>query len=203
MAVRMRFGVRRKEILAITLLTFLVVATTTFLHLSRLSRVVVQESLRQAELIAKQMYAQTSRSLSRSQGGNPWEILKRDRDLKSLLDASVGYSPHLLYALIADQKGKAILHSERQKEGSGASERPALQQLLSLDPIRRFQALYAQGKIYEATLPLSLNSKPFGSIRLGITTGVLRRELNASLKTSLALAGLALPLAWLVAMGLG
>ncbi|MFN3476668.1 MAG: ATP-binding protein [Candidatus Methylomirabilales bacterium] len=197
----MRFGIKAKEAFAITLLTLLVVATTTLIHLSQLTRVVVQEALRQAELIAKQIYAQSSRSLSQG-GGNPWEILRRDRDLRSLLDASVGYSPHLLYALIADRKGKTILHSERQREGREAPERPSLHQLLSLDPIRRFHALYQGGKTYEAALPMSLNGKPFGSIRLGISTSLLRRELNASLKQNLALAGLALPVAWLVAMGL-
>lgn len=199
----MRFGIKGKEVVAITLLTLLVVATTTFIHLSQLTRVVVQEALQQAELIAKQMYARSSRSLSRARGRNPAEILRRDQELRTLLDASVGYSPHLLYALIADQKGKMILNSEREKEGSDAPERPSLEHLLSLDPIGRFRALYERGKIYETTLPLSLNNKPFGSIRLGITTSLLRRELNASLQESLALAGLTLPVAWLVAMGLG
>ena len=199
----MRFGIKGKEVVAITLLTLLVVATTTFIHLSQLTRVVVQEALQQAELIAKQMYARSSRSLSRARGQNPAEILRRDQELRTLLDASVGYSLHLLYALIADQKGKMILNSEREKEGSDAPERPSLEHLLSLDPIGRFRALYERGKIYETTLPLSLNNKPFGSIRLGITTSLLRRELNASLQESLALAGLTLPVAWLVAMGLG
>lgn len=201
MALRMRFGLKTKEAFAITLLTFLVVATTTLIHLSQLTRVAVQEALRQAELIAKQLYAQSRRSLSQG-GGNPWEILRRDRDLRSLLDASVGYSPHLLYALIADRKGRTILHSERGKEGKVAPERPSLHQLLSLDPTRRFQILYKGGTIYEATLPMRLNGQPFGSIKLGISTSLLRRELNAALKQSLALAGLALPVAWLVAMGL-
>lgn len=199
----MRFGVKGKEAAVITLLTLLVVAAATFVHLSQLSRVVVQEALQQAELIAKQIYAQSSWTLSRVRGANPSEILRSDRELRSFLEASVGYSPHLLYALIADRKGKMIFHSQREKEGSEAPARPSLDQLLSFDPIRRFQALYDKGKIYEATLPLSLNGKPFGSIRIGIATSLLRREMTASLQRSLALAGLALPVAWLVAMGLG
>jgi PAS domain S-box-containing protein len=123
--------------------------------------------------------------------------------LRNLLDASVGYSPHLLYALLADRTGKTILHSERRKEGSTAPARPNLQALLALDPFRRFRTLYDGGEIYETALPLSLNDKPFGNIQLGVATSLLRRELNTSLKKSLALAGLALPVAWLFAMGLG
>ena len=197
----MRVGLRTKEALAIILLTFAVVATTTLIHFSQLTRVLVQEVSGQAELIAKQIYAQSRRSLSQTQSGNPREVLRRDRELRSLLEASVGYSPYLLYALIADREGRTILHSEDEKEDSGASNRRSFQELLSLGPVRRFQVLYQEGGIYEATLPLSLNGKPFGTIRLGIATSLLRRELNASLRQGVAIAGLALPLAWLVAMG--
>lgn len=199
----MRFGVKGKEAFAITLLTLLVVATTTFIHLSQLAKVVVQEVLQQTGLIKKQIYAQSSRSLSRVRGGSHWDILRSDRELRSLLDASVGYSPYLLYALIADRKDEVILHSERVKEGSFAPEKPRLQALLSLDRFQLFQVLYGGGEIYEDTLPLSLDGKPFGNIQLGIATSLLRRELNTSLKNSLYLAGLALPVAWLFAMGLG
>ncbi|MGH7422269.1 MAG: ATP-binding protein [Candidatus Methylomirabilales bacterium] len=199
----MGFGIKGKEVLAITLLTVLVVAITTFIHLSRLTTVVVQGALRQGQLIAQQLYAQSSLALSRARRGNPSEILRSDRELRNLLDASVGYSPHLLYALIADREGKMIFHSEREKEGTPAPERPRLEQLLLLDPVRRFHALYEEGKIYESTLPLSLDDRPFGSIRLGIATSLLRRELNPSVQQSLTFAGLALPVVWLVAMGAG
>jgi len=199
----MGFGIKGKEVLAITLLTVLVVAITTFIQLSRLTTVVVQGALRQGQLIAQQLYAQSSLALSQARRGNPSEILRSDRELRNLLDASVGYSPHLLYALIADREGKMIFHSEREKEGSPAPERPRLEQLLLLDPVRRFHALYEEGKIYESTLPLSLDDRPFGSIRLGIATSLLRRELNPSVQQSLTFAGLALPVVWLVAMGAG
>lgn len=198
----MRFGLKAKETLAITLLTFLVVATTTLLHFSQLTRVTVQEASRQGELVARQIYAQSSRSLARAQGRDPREVLRRDRDLRSLLEASVGYSPNLLYALLADQTGKVIVHSERKKEGAIAPERPTLGRLLSLGSVRRFGAVYQGGEVYEVRLPLNLNDRPFGSIRLGISTSLLQREVNASLKQALALAGFALPVAWLVAMGL-
>ncbi len=198
----MRFGLKVKETLAIILLTFLVVATTTIIHLSQLTRVVVQEALRQTQLIADQIYTQSRRSLSHARGRTPVEVLRSDPELRSLFEATVGYSPHLLYALIADRTGRTILHTEREKEGSPAPERPSLQRLLSLNLVKRFQGLYQDGKIYETSLPLNLNGKPFGRITLGIATSLLRRELNAGLKQSLAVAGVALTVAWLVAIGL-
>ena len=60
----MRMGIWVKEMVVVTLLTLLVVGTTTLVHLSHLSRVVAQESQRQAELIARQIYAQSRAAIA-------------------------------------------------------------------------------------------------------------------------------------------
>ncbi len=196
----MRLGVRGREALVVSLLTLLVVATATAIHLSQVSRVVVQEAVKQAELIAKQIYAQSGRALQRASGADPLEALREDPELRSFLDSSVGYSPHLLYALISDAQGTVVLHTERRKEGQHAADRPSLEGLLKLDTLIRFSALYNAGRTYETTLPVTLNDRFFGSIRLGVSTTLLRREVTASLQQSLAVAAVALPLAWLAAM---
>ncbi len=198
----MRLGVKSKEAIAVTLLTFFVVITTTLIHLSQLSRVIVQEADRQAELIARQIYSQSALALGRAPRRDAREVLRRDRDLRSFLDASVGYSPHLLYALVADRSGRTLLHTERDREGVIEPARPTLAEVSQLDAVRRFVTLYRGAPIYEVTLPLRLNDVPFGSIRLGVSTTLLRRELTAALWKSMTLAAIALPVAWLVAMGL-
>lgn len=197
---RLRLGVRGREALVVSLLTLLVVFTATAIHLSQLSRVVVQEAVKQAELIAKQIYAQTGRALQRTPGADPLAALRDDPELRSFLDASVGYSPHLLYALVTDHAGTVLLHTERQKEGKPDPARPNLDGLLQVDTLSRFSALYAAGRTYETVLPMTLNDRLFGSIRLGVSTTLLRREVTGSLQQSLAVAAVALPLAWLAAM---
>jgi len=196
----MRLGVRSREALVVSLLTLLVVTTATAIHLSQLSRVVVQEAVKQTELSAKQIYAQAGRALLRAPDMDPAEALREDPDLRSFLDASVGYSPHLLYALITDRTGTVLLHTERAKEGKPEPERPNLDGLLKVDTLSRFSALYTVGRTYETVLPMSLNDRFFGSIRLGVSTTLLRREVTASLQQSLAIAAVTLPLAWLAAM---
>jgi PAS domain S-box-containing protein len=195
-----RLGVRGREALVVSLLTLLVVSTATAIHLSQLSRVVVQEAVKQAELIANQIYAQTSRALQRTPGADPLAALRDDPELRSFLDASVGYAPHLLYALVTDHTGTVLLHTERQKEGKPEPERPNLDGLLKVDTLSRFSALYTTGRTYETVLPMTLNDRLFGSIRLGVSTTLLRREVTGSLQQSLAVAAVALPLAWLAAM---
>src|SRR6188474_788987 len=77
----MRLGVRGREALVLSLLTMLVVATATAIHLSQVSRVVVQEAVKQAELIAKQIYAQTGRRSARgpAAGSRAAQLPRRQR----------------------------------------------------------------------------------------------------------------------------
>ena len=198
----MRVGIRTKEAVAITLLTFLVAATTSLVHLAQLGRVVVEEETRQADLIARQVSAQANRALASTPGRDPRRILRQSPELRGLLDATVGISSNLLDVMIADREGVVVVHSERPKEGAMAPRRLALAELLALDPVRRLVTLAQGGTVYEASLPITLNGQPFGTIRLGISTTLLRRELGAALRQSLVVTGVAMALAWLVAMAL-
>src|SRR3989442_4830748 len=104
--------------------------------------------------------------------------------------------------MIEDRAGQVIVHAERQREGAVAPARPSLAALLNENAVSRFLTLYRAGQTYEVVLPMNLNGAPFGSIRLGLSTTLLRREVNAALRQSLTLAAVALPLAWLAAWAL-
>lgn len=199
---RLRLGLRFKEAVAVSLVALALVGVTTAVHLAQLTRVVVEEAGRQAALVARQIYAQSSRSILRGSRRDPEDLLRRDGELRGFLDASVGYSPHLLYVLIADRAGRIIVHTERPREGSMAPARPSLDALLKANAVSRFFTLYRAGQTYEVVLPMNLDGAPFGSIRLGLSTTLLRRELNSALRQSLTLAAVALPLAWLAAWAL-
>lgn len=198
----MRFRLRTQETLAVTLLTVLVVATTTLFHGVQVTRIAVEEASRTAELTARQIYAQGRRALARTGGRAPWDVLRTDRELRGLIEISVSYSPNLVYILLADGDNTVRLHSERAKEGTKAPPRPGLGDLLGANPLHRLLGLTRAGKIYEVALPLELDNRPFGSIRLGLSTSLLRRELRASLGHALALGLVALPVAWIAAIAL-
>ncbi|MBI4536905.1 MAG: PAS domain-containing protein [candidate division NC10 bacterium] len=198
----MRIGFRVKEILAVTALTALVAVGAGLLHFAQLTRIVVEEGMGQAELVARQLFAQSSRALERTPARGAWEALHQDAELRALLEASVGYSPHLQYALIADDEGEIRLHGEPYKEGGQAADRQTLASLLEVGPVSRTVALYRPGRVYEVRLPLRLGRAPFGTIRLGVSNALLRQELEAALLRGLLLLCLALPLSWIVALGL-
>jgi PAS domain S-box-containing protein len=197
----MRFGLKVKEAFAVSFVTFLAVTAATLLHLSELSRVELQEVIQQDELIAKQIYAQSSRALARGPRRTPLTALRRDQELRTLIEASVTYSPHLLYAVVVDRGGKVLLHSDQSRQGERAADRPGLQELLERNVLNRFLMLYTGPKIYEVVMPLTLDGEAFGSIKLGVASRLLREELESSAKKSLILAGAFLPIAWFVALG--
>lgn len=200
----MRLNVKGKEALGVTVLTLVVVVGSTFLNLSQLSSVIVQETSEQVSLIKRQIFEYSKRVVlnAQSPGIHPVVLLATNQELKKFLEASVGYSPHLLYALIVDPQGKTLLHSEGAKTERPHPTRPKLEDLLSLGPIDRFTVLYQEGSIFDSTLPITWENVPIGEIIVGIHTSLLRERMTSSLKTSVVFALVALPIAWLLTMGL-
>src|SRR5574337_1997834 len=68
-----------------------------------------------------------------------------------------------------------------------------------MNSLRKVTVLAGHAQVFETNLPLSLNDRPFGAIRLGLAGGLLWRELSGTVQRSLLLAALAFPLAWVVA----
>ena len=198
----MALGIRGKEVLGITLLVLLIVSLMTVVHLSTTTRLVVQDAAEKGNLQARQIFSGSTRALARAHATRPGDALRRDRALRALLDSSIGYSPHLLYAMITDRSDTILLHSQRSREGQKAAARPQIERLLEMNPLRQLVVLARERPVFETTLPLSLNDQPFGAIRLGLAGSLLWRELSAVTRRSLLLVGLAFPLAWAVALGL-
>src|SRR5574337_1680925 len=195
----MTLGIRGKEILGISLLVFLIVSLALVVHLSTTTHLVVQHAAEKGNLQAQQIFSGSTRVMSRARGSRPEEALHRDRELRALLDASIGYSPHLVYAMITDRSDTVLLHSQRSREGHKAPSRPKIEQLLEMNPLRQLAVLARQPQVFETTLPLSLNDRPFGAIRLGLAGSLLWNELSPAVRKSLLLAVFAFPLAWVVA----
>lgn len=198
----MALGIRGKEVLGISLLVLLIVSITTVVHLSTTTRLLLQDAAEKGTVQAQQIFSGSTRAVTRARGSRPENALRRNRELRALLDSSIGYSPHLVYAMITDRSNRILVHNERSREGHKAPSRPQVEQLLEMNPLRQLVVLAREHQVFETTLPLSLNDQPFGAIRLGLAGSLLWRELSAALQRSLLLAGLAFPLAWVVAFAL-
>src|SRR5574337_1229206 len=195
----MSLGIRGTAILGISLLVFLIVSLTLVVHLSTTTRLVVQHAAEKSTIQAQQIFSGSTRVMARAQRSRLGDALRSDRELRALLDASIGYSPHLVYAMITDRSDTILVHSERSRTGQTAPPRQQIEQLLQMNSLQQLWVLAHQHQVFETTLPLSLNDRPFGAVRLGLAGSLLWRELSAAVRRSLVLAGLAFPLAWIVA----
>ena len=193
-------SLRTREILAVTVLTLCVILLTTVMHLYHTRRIVLTATRTQAEFVARQIYSQSAHALSRPSGStDPRTVLARDAELRALLDASVGYDPALLYALIADENGVAIVHTDRKQEGQRIPPQPRFR---DASPARSGLTLAPEPQIYEVALPFDVAGNPFATIRLGIAVPLIRSQLNDVFWQALTLGAVALAGALLVALAL-
>src|SRR5262249_48352503 len=98
-------GLKTREILAITLFTFLVVAMTTLFHLSHVVRVTLEDTFREGEVLARQLYGLSAGALARAADRDPAWTLRNDAQLRTFVEFAVQYSPHVLYVAVEDQAG--------------------------------------------------------------------------------------------------
>jgi len=199
---RAGLSLQAREILALALLTLCVVALSTAAHLYHVEQIVWSSTLREADLVERHIYTQCVRTLSRRTLEDPRTVLSQDADLRALLDATVGYAPWLLYSVITDDKGVAIVHSDRKREGEIVPSQPSLKKLVNDHPLRRLVDDSSQSQIYEVALPFNVNGKPAATIRLGIAMPLLRGRLDDAFWYTLTLGLLSLTAALVVAVGL-
>ena len=197
---RRGLSLRAREIIALGLLTLCVVALSTAVHLYHVRQIVWSSTFREAHLVADQIYTQSARTLSRRTSQDPRAALSQDPDLRALLNASLGYTPWLLYAVITDDKGVAIAHSDRKREGQVVPPQRSLRELIATHSFQRMLGAEPASRIYEVALPFNVKDTSVFAIRLGIAMPLLRGRLDDAFWYTLALGALALGAALVVAL---
>jgi signal transduction histidine kinase len=173
----------------------------SLLHLARLANVSLEESRARAELVANAIY-QRANDVVR-QGGDPYQMLRADPGLRSILVSTL-YSKHVIFAAIVDRQGLAVAHADRTLDGQplpATDERSDLPRLLQRSSLAQLLAIYSgQGHNLEYRQALFQGEEPLGSIRIGVSTLLIRADLEQSLGRAAATALLALLVSVFVAM---
>ena len=194
----MRLGIKGKQVLGVTSIVGVVVVIVSVLHLSQLATVSLDESRARADQLAKTIY-QRAQEVVRA-GPDPYAAFKADAGLRSIVESSV-YSKDVTFAAIADVHEAAVVHADPSLEGQTLPFGGDLNGLLSRPPFAQLLAIYSsQGQNLELREPLLLGDREIGSIRIGVSTLLIRQNLNGSLGPALATALIALGLSVLGAM---
>ena len=190
----MRLGIKGKQVLGVTSIVGVVVVVLSVLHLARLARVSLAESRSRAEMLSNAIYHRAHDIVSR---GDLAKALREDPGLRSILESSL-YSDNVTYAAIVDVRGDVIAQS---LEGQVLPQGEDMAALLARSSIAQLAAIYSgQGRMLERRQPLLLGDTEFGSIRIGVSTLLIRKELNTALGPAAVAALAALGVSVVVAL---
>jgi signal transduction histidine kinase len=194
----MRVGIKAKQIAAITAIVGLSVVALSAVHVARLARVVLHESQARGELLANTIFHR-AREVVVASGADPYALLRSDPGLRAMLEASI-YGESVTGAAILDKQGIVRASSDPAQEGKPLPARDDLASLVAADPIEQIRVIYSQeGRTLEVRQQMVLDNEPFGSIRIGVSTVLMRQELDASLRPALNIALASLFIAVIVA----
>lgn len=184
----MRISVRTKQVVGVTAIVFAVVAFLGGYYILKLGDVLITETRSRADLVAKGVLQRlTQLALA---GGDLRESIRADDGLQTMLEL-YAYSDNMLYAAVVHRDGTVLAYSD-----------PARRDIVTLPPVeemqvlvdssflRKARAIYADGgQTREVRIPLVLDTgsgpQEFGTIRVGVTTLLLRDEIEKALKPAL------------------
>src|SRR5215471_14005845 len=176
----MRLGIKGKQVLGVTSLVGAVVVILSVLHLSRVASVSLDESEARAELLANAVFHRAREVVAT--GADPYPALRSDPGLRSILESSL-YSKNVTFAALVDVNNKAIAHADRSLEDQVLPPGGGLKSLLEKSPLAQLAAIYAsKGQNLEYQQLLLLGDRQIGSIRIGVSTLLIRDDLNRSLQ---------------------
>jgi signal transduction histidine kinase len=208
----MRLSLKAKLTALITLLVLLVVVATSTVYISNLTRQALLEVQSKGEYVANEVYHRADAALHEGpmpEGQNPQDFqalrsfvqtrLASDTGLKSLMESAVAYSPVVDYVAITDTNLVTLVHSNPAEVGHHLAMVPRYSQLMDAGMLRQLPTVYGPPQDYEVILPLAIDRKPLGDVRVGVSTVLLRDEISPNLRTALLLSLVAIVFATLSA----
>jgi signal transduction histidine kinase len=194
----MRLGIKGKQVLGVTTIVGALVVVLSLMHLTRLASVSLDESRARAELLASAIFHRAREVVA--SGADPYRALAADPGLRSILESSL-YSKNVTFAAIVDAQGNVLAHADPTREGQKLPDIADLNDLVSSRPLAQLREIYAeQGRNFELRQPLLIGNTQFGSIRIGVSTLLIRRDLDDWLRPAVATALAALGIAVFGAM---
>jgi signal transduction histidine kinase len=109
------------------------------------------------------------------------DYLQTDVVLANLLQSVSGDWKLVQDVTIVDINGKALLHTNASMVGKVIAPRPDFQKIVRARFLEQLRLVFSPATVYDVTYPLELNGEPFGSIRIGVQTAFLKKEVQTRL----------------------
>lgn len=193
----MQLRLRTKLTLTTALLVLAVVTALSAIYVARLTTQVIREANERSSFVTKQIFTEAQHSVaaaakdlrpeSNSAEDTHAYVLKafdQNRGLTSVIEDVLVYVPYIYEVTIVDRDGTAMVSSDSSLPGRPVLRRPPLDSLTHSSLIRQLKVLYGPARVYEVSFPFNLNGEPFGEVRVGINSVLLRNEISPALRAS-------------------
>jgi signal transduction histidine kinase/HAMP domain-containing protein len=183
----MRVSLRTKQVLGVTALVGAVVVGLSVHDLAEQARVRLEESDARGQLLARAIY---QRAFAMIPGApDPYAALREDGGVRAILESSI-YSKGVTYAAIVDASGTVIAQYPPEQISSPMREAvPLLSDFTRQGAIAQLREIFfGDGRTFEVREDLKIGGVN-AVTRIGVSTLLVRSELQKSLYPVLVTAG--------------
>jgi PAS domain S-box-containing protein len=191
----MRLSLKTKFTLATSLLVLAVVTVVSTLYIARLTRQTLRQADDRARFVAEQVFLACKNSLTdaAARGDTPasdsvadlrayvQRALDESNTLNSVMESAVGYSATIYEISISDRDGIVLVSSDAALRGEKIAQRPPVSSLVREGFFQQLRTLFGPPLVYEDSLPFNVGGGPFGDIRIGLSSALIRSEISPSL----------------------
>jgi PAS domain S-box-containing protein len=208
-------SLKTKLVLAISGMVFALVATFSFLYVTKVVRQRTAQAYQTADLFAKEILERAGDVThvdAATLGADPSdpkavdlaiaERLQHDPGLHSLFNSIIGFSDIVYDAAIADNDGRAIVDTNQNPIGTQLEVREDFDTLLEASLYKQLQVFYGPPRVYEHHVQIRREGRSFGDIRVGISTVLFKHEIQPQLIRALGFSSLAILVSLALAAGL-
>ena len=192
-------SIKAKQVAGVTTLVVVVVLLMSGWQMATLMRLRLEQTHAGAQLLADAIFQRTFAVVS-AEPVDPYNALREDGGIRSILLASIAYTErqNVLYTAVAKPDGEPIVHSSPEFEGQVMPELEDFEPIVAAGPVEQARAVYSERR-FEVRRPILAGQEPFGVIRVGVSTLLVRDEIKDALWRAGQTAVLALVLSTIVA----
>lgn len=194
----MRLSLKTKFTLATSLLVLAVVTVVSSLYIARLTRQTLRQADDRAHFVADQIFLACKNSLTdaAARGDAPASNSPEDRrayvqraldnsnTLNSVMESAIGYSPTIYEITVSDRDGIVLVSSDAAQRGEKIAQRPPVDAIVRGGFFEQIRTLSGPPQVYEDSLPFVLGTEPFGDIRIGLSSSLIRSEILPGLRSA-------------------
>ena len=171
--------------------TFLALLTTAIIavsaiYLDRMLRLMAHGLVASADRSSKEVFEEVRRALGESGTAGmvePTAALRNDNALKNVISSSLAFSDYVVNVRVVSIDGRDLISSDASPEPHSRTSGMVfpisdLEGLVGSDwPLGLLRPLWTD-HIYESNRAIELNGKPFGFIKVGVSTGLIASQVH-------------------------